>query len=185
MIKRKFFIRRLVVWAEGKPRLCYLCSSLLLSFQIKTHTSHTRFRYTRDFNLDKNTHLVAASAEGAKYELAFSCPQIKIVTPSWLEVCEKTERRVDEATYIIQPLTTKPQKSSIISDLDRILQYGGAAGCSLFDHSYFLLLGFEQDMQLKVKLGKLIRRAKGTIFWEINKSVTHLIVHDLCDEPLR
>lgn len=143
------------------------------------------FRYTRDFNLDQNTHLVSASAKGAKYELALSYPQIKIVATSWLEVCEKTEMRVDEATYIIQPVTAKPKESSIISDLDRILQCGGATGCSLFDHCCFLLLGFEQDMQLRVKLGKLIRRAKGTIFWEMNKSVTHLIVHDLCDEPLR
>jgi hypothetical protein len=131
---------------------------------------------------------VAASAEGAKYELACSCPQIQIVTPSWLEVCEKTDRRVDEVTYILQPVTATPQTSSIISDLDRLLQCDGGAtstDCSLFDHCCFLLLGFEQDMQLKVKLGKLIRRAKGTIFWEINKSITHLIVHDLCDEPLR
>lgn len=157
----------------------------MLYYAPQTSRTRTRFRYTRDFNLDKNTHLVAASAEGAKYELAFSCPQIKIVTPSWLEVCAETQRRVDEAMYRIQQVTAKPQTSSIITDLDGLLQNGGATGCSLFDHSCFLLLGFEQDMELKVKLGKLIRRAKGTIFWEINKSVTHLIVHDLCDEPLR
>ena len=78
------------------------------------------------------------------------------------------------------------------------------APCSLFASCHFLLVGFDEEDQdceignekrveqegtagtckkrtiksFKMKLCKLIRRAKGTIYWDMHPKITHIIVHN-------
>jgi hypothetical protein len=144
------------------------------------------FSYTREFNLDKNTHLIAVAAQGAKHDLAASCPGIHIVAPSWLEACSKSGKRVGETAHALSDTTKKRTKPlSVLSRLDEFLAAPAMALRSIFEFHKIYLLGFEEDTELKQKLGKLIRRGKGTIFWEMNEDISIMILHNTCDDSLR
>jgi hypothetical protein len=142
-------------------------------------------RYTRELGSEENTHLIAEQASGAKYEMAVSYPHIHIVTPSWVEFCLQNRSRVDEAAYRVG--TPRKPEVSLTKAVDTELQntVGEDKNKLLFSSHQFYLLGFEGDNELKLKIGRLIRRGLGTIYWEMNESITHLIVHDMCDDPLR
>jgi hypothetical protein len=56
---------------------------------------------------------------------------------------------------------------------------------TLFASCRFLLLGFEEESDKVIQLGKLIRRGRGTIYWELNEVITHLIVNDETEDVLR
>jgi hypothetical protein len=128
--------------------------------------------------------LIAETAQGAKFDLAVSGPNIRIVTPSWLFACSKSGQRVDEAPYLFTG-TTKPNKPpSILSQLDELLA-GPLELRSLFEFRRFYLLGFEEDIEMKQKLGRLIRRGKGTIYWEMNEDIGMMIMHATCEDSLR
>lgn len=139
--------------------------------------------YTRDFNLDKNTHLVAEVPQGAKYELAASHPRIQIVAPTWLEDCDRTGARVDEATHRVLGSETaiKPTYRQVLD----VLLKDENVDLSLFEFQQFYMLGFEDALEVKLQLGKAIRRGGGTIHWELSDDVTILIVHDTCHDALR
>lgn len=143
--------------------------------------------FTREFNLDKDTHLIAETAQGAKFDLAVSNRNIRIVTPLWLSACSKAGKRVDETPYLLDGSTkaTKLQPPSTLSQLERLLADYVVENRSIFELHHFYLLGFEEDIELKQKLGKLIRRGKGTIHWEMNESISIMILHDTCEESLR
>jgi hypothetical protein len=142
--------------------------------------------YTREFNLDKNTHLVAETAQGAKYQLAVSCKSIQVITPSWLDACAKSGERVDERAYVLLPKTKSAKTPPTTSQVDELLVAGLSLETrSLFECRKFYLLGFEEDIELKQKLGRLIRRGLGTIYWEMNDEVSIMILHDTCDDTLR
>jgi hypothetical protein len=134
--------------------------------------------------LDKNTHLIAETAQGAKFELAASCPKIRIVSPSWLSACSTSGKRVDEAPYLLAGATKPTKPPSILSQLDELLA-GPLEIRSLFEFRRFYLLGFEEDIEMKQKLGKLIRRGKGTIYWEMNEEISMMIMHDTCEDSFR
>eukprot|EP00934_Nitzschia_sp_Nitz4_P004976 Nitzschia sp. Nitz4//scaffold6_size259037//178151//179358//NITZ4_001097-RA/size259037-augustus-gene-0.298-mRNA-1//1//CDS//3329556962//4966//frame0 len=145
-------------------------------------------RYTRDLDLDRNTHLVAEKREGAKYDLAASDPsRIHMVSPSWLEACYQTGERAPEDSYPVDGLsndtTTDSPIENIIDRVSKLLERSSYH--QLWAHHQIFLLGFEDDWSLKREFGKLIRRGMGTIHWEMNDDVTIIIVHDHCPESLR
>jgi hypothetical protein len=165
--------------------------------------------------LDKNTHLIAETAEGAKYDLAVSCTQIHIVKPSWLLSCSREGKRVVEVCHSlgVNGQAKKPPVN-VVSDIEALLDLE-VGFRSLFECHRFYLLGFEQDVALKQKLGMLIRRGmasqrdlfkqrfpkrnagrkmltfcsiltyQGTIYWEMNEEVSMMILHDTCGDSLR
>jgi len=50
------------------------------------------------------------------------------------------------------------------------------------------LVGFNADTDIAIeyqKLCKLISRGMGSIFWDYHENITHVIVHDQCDDVLR
>jgi len=63
-------------------------------------------RYTRDLNLDKNTHLITEEAQGEKYKLVVSSdPQIvHIVRQSWLNSTLQTGKRPCEENHKLELL---------------------------------------------------------------------------------
>lgn len=57
----------------------------------------------------------------------------------------------------------------------------------LFSSCQFYLVGFdteEADLE-RTKLCRLLRRGMGTIFWDFHEGITHVIVHDQCDDTVR
>ena len=134
--------------------------------------------YTRDLDTSKTTHLIAKDAEGAKYDTAVACPTIRVVSPAWLEECIQTGKRANERLY---SLSNEAEKfPPLEQEVDLLLQTNRRK--DLFVPCRFLLLGFDEETDIYSKLGKLIRRAKGTIYWELNEMITHIIVADDCDE---
>jgi topoisomerase (DNA) II binding protein 1 len=64
-------------------------------------------RYTDRLGRNKNTHLVAPAAEGAKYTAAVSWG-IHVVTVEWLHACVAAGERVDEAGFAPPPPSPPP-----------------------------------------------------------------------------
>ena len=139
-------------------------------------------RYTRDLDTAKTTHLIAQAPEGAKYETAFACSNICVVSPAWLEACIETGERADEKQFSLPTYDNKfPPQPPLEHEIEEQLQRNQRS--NLFLWCRFLLFGFDDDSG--VKLGRLIRRGKGTIYWELNEMITHVIVADDCDDDCR
>ena len=112
--------------------------------------------------------------------MAAAHSKIHIVTPSWLEACEATRTRADERDHAVGRYTT------LVRRISRLLQgFTSTNHRFLFEYHQFYLLGFDEDPELKMALGKLIRRGMGTIHWELSPDVTVLILNDGCHEALR
>ncbi len=70
---------------------------------------------------------------------------------------------------------------------------------NLFSSCCFMFIGFtekdsdrilsenekDEAMSIKQSLSGLIRRSMGTIFWNVNVNITHVIVSDRCDKKTR
>ena len=65
----------------------------------------------------------------------------------------------------------------------------------LFSKCQFYMVGFGNGTQgedkgdggaiLKDKLSRLIRQERGTILWDINENITHIVVADECVDCVR
>jgi hypothetical protein len=135
--------------------------------------------YSRDLDTAKTTHLIAQTPEGAKYDTAVAaCSNIRVVTPAWLETCVKTGERANEKQFTL----IKDEKCTLLPPLEHEMeeQLQRDQRTNLFLWCRFLLLGFDHDCN--VQLSKLIRRGKGTIYWELNEMITHVIVADDDDD---
>lgn len=158
-------------------------------------------RYTRELNLDKNTHLITEAAQGAKYDLAKSSDpkMIHIVTPSWLYSSAESKERACEMAHRLGSTIINPgqvqmkakssSKPSLISLLDSALIEVGVSGSRLlqwflFEKLHFYLIGFEGNPELKQKISGLIRRGGGTIHWDINEDISILLLCDTCDDAV-
>lgn len=131
----------------------------------------------------KTTHLIAKDPEGAKYDTAIACQKIRVVSPAWLDECVKTGSRADEKQYSLTHDNGENNFPPLEQEIEHLL--GNNNRNDLFESCRFLLLGFETDSAVKGKLSRLIRRGKGTIYWELNEMITHVIVADDCDEMHR
>lgn len=156
------------------------CSFLLI--EISVHQ-----RYARDLDTSQTTHLIALVPEGAKYETALSCRHIDIVSPAWLEACLEKKSRVDEHEYRLVSVPSPPHNNKTpLRDLinEQLIQTQQRPSM-IFSSCHFLLLGFEKESDLKTKLSRLIRWGMGTIYWELNESITHVIVSNECEDEYR
>jgi len=166
-------------------------------------------RYTRELNLDKNTHLITEAAEGAKFALAISSNprNIHIVTPSWLIATSESGQRAREADHRIwSPMSCSEgnkydtAKSSdnflkskidnalcetVVTKVDRDCPSGlNSSRSFVFQNLHFYLIGFDGNPKLRKKISKLIRRGNGMIDWDVNDDVSILILCDACDDAL-
>ncbi len=148
-------------------------------------------KYTRELNLDKNTHLITDTAQGAKFDLAASSnpPVIHIVTASWVNSTAETGRRAREEDHNLLESTTIHDdgfRSTVSFANDALLQ--GGHNCSrsfLFQSHQFYLMGFDGNPDLKQSVSKLIRRGNGTIYWDLNEDINILVVCDGCEDVLK
>lgn len=132
----------------------------------------------------KTTHLIAQDPEGAKYDTAISCGRIRVVSPAWLEECVNTGRRADEHLHSLTNNNAPQNFPPLEQEIEQLLQCNGRN--ALFESCRFFLLGFEDDdTDTNSNLSRLIRRGKGTIYWEPNEMITHIIVADDCVESHR
>jgi hypothetical protein len=136
----------------------------------------------------QNTHLIALSPDGPKYEAAISCPAMLVVKPSWLEACYQSKSRVLEIEHTLEKTkkveTSVPEPISLFAVLNQILPIA-SFNDRIFSSCIFMLVGFDEQSEERIQLGQLIRKGWGTIYWEMNDSVSHLIVSDGCDESVR
>ena len=164
--------------------------------------------YTRVFDLDQNTHLITNGPNGAKYALASSSSKIQIVSPAWLIESARNGKLMSEKDYRVvvnkdnrKKKSPPPSRHALIQQIDELLSLNSSdhdnhskntSLSSLFECQNILLLGFDGNnkdgsdgsMMVKNKLGVLIRRGLGTIYWEMNDAITIMILHDNCDEKL-
>lgn len=155
--------------------------------------------FTRDFQTSRNTHLIAQSAFGEKYETAIRSDKVFVVTPTWLHACHEDKCRVDEQQHSWsyskrkQSLPLSPNKKTkyheklLMNSLQQALSKGSPVPNPLFSGLQFYLVGFDEnafDEERKL-LGIITRRNMGTIFWDFHDEVTHVVVHDSCRDHLR
>jgi hypothetical protein len=136
--------------------------------------------------------LIAQAPEGKKFEAAVNnSSTIHVVSPAWLEACHKTKSRAREQQFSwieMDDCDTNNQEEDgadidISNTLDELLESNERN--KLFSSCRFLLVGFEEQSDSKQKLSKLIRRSMGTIYWELNELITHLIVETDCADAWR
>jgi hypothetical protein len=149
--------------------------------------------YTRDLDVSKNTHLIAVDPVGAKYETAKTTSSIRIVQPAWLESCFGNRALIDELKYSLDLPVNMTTKEVVVSTsdslpeaLDRLLS--GSLNnfpSDIFLGSLFYLLDFQEHSELLFKVGRIVRRGMGTVSWEFNDSISHVIVNDSCDDSFR
>jgi twin BRCT domain len=164
---------------------CVIClSGLVAEEKSRLHSMVEHLGGTYDRNLDTSitTHLIAPAPEGAKYETAVSCPRIRIVTPQWLTESFQARARLDESQYSGMARGSLGREPPLDRQLDDVLEAGNRN--KLFYPCQFLLIGFERDTRQQLLLEKLIQRGRGTIYWELNEIITHIIVMDGCDHVL-
>jgi hypothetical protein len=132
-------------------------------------------------NSAKNTHLIADSFQGPKCEAAADCETtIHIVQSAWLDACAKQMRWVDEKPFSLLPVhAEEPIRPALmdaiqerLSENDPLLQIKNC----IFSGCQFCLLGFSSDEV--IELGRLIRRGLGTIHWQLQEGVSHVIFKD-------
>jgi hypothetical protein len=144
-------------------------------------------KFARNLDTARTTHLIAQTPQGAKYETAAACPTISVVAPEWLIDCLARGKRLDEAAYaLVEPAPVEAedaqQEEPLGDALDQVLDESERN--KLFYPCRLLLLGFEEDSKEANLLEKLIRRGQGTIFWELNETITHILIQDGCDQVL-
>lgn len=161
----------------------HLCAVSRLYVVAGTRTD----RFTRDLNSERNTHLIASTLEGPKCEAALELEHIHIVKPTWLTACFEHNRLVEEGPFSIQGDEQAPKMSanSLLDALNERLDGHEDEISWLFSGCHFVLVGFEEDSALRLSLGKLIRRAMGTIHWELHVDITHVIVNDQSECEIR
>lgn len=164
---------------------CVIClSGLVADEKTRLHSMVEQLGGTYDRNLDTSiiTHLILPAPEGAKYETAVSCPRICIVTPQWLTESFLARTRLDESHYSGVVQGGIWQEPPLDRQLDEVLKSDNRN--KLFYPCQFLLIGFERDSSQELLVEKLIQRGRGTIYWELNEIITHIIVMDGCDQVL-
>jgi hypothetical protein len=137
--------------------------------------------------------------EGAKYETARSFPHMHIVKPAWLDACARNKARVPESNHHLveaagdggaddSSINMNTNNSDKFQSLSEALESSDMVkkrDSTLFSSCHFYLVGFEVDSDIHLSLCRWIRRALGTIYWEISPSISHIIVNDNCDESIR
>lgn len=133
--------------------------------------------------------------------------RIEILTPLWLETCRVERARVPERDYRIFPHSDGIHNSSGVEigeyDLeevcDRLLVPGKVPLNPLFSTCFFFLVGFSDNddcnddnnryesnaMASKQKFLRLVRRCMGTVLWDLNERITHVVVNDRCDPKVK
>ena len=152
------------------------------------HCSYTREMYTDG----RTTHLVAAVPKGAKYCSAITCEHVRVVRPEWLLDSVARGALLDEDGYACDG----PDMPAIGEALDGLLESERLIDeIYVFSRCQFYLVGFDEGVEedgkgtegtvVKGKLSRVIRRERGTIYWNVNEYITHIIVADGCNDSLR
>lgn len=178
-MKRLVFIDMWSSWVEGAFSLyhyivkCrtatpYSSRSLAYSYQ----QLHSRLGYVQD-----NTSY-CKRCRGSKISHSCCLSDDSSRFPAWLEECIQTRKRANERLHSLSSEVGKCPP--LEQEVDLMLQTNSRT--DLFAPCRFLLLGFDEETDIYRNLGKLMRRAKGTIYWELNEMITHIIVADDCDD---
>ncbi|KAL3764521.1 hypothetical protein ACHAWO_007038 [Cyclotella atomus] len=164
----------------------------------------------RDFDPAFVTHLILDEAKGSKYEYVKRnkekefAKRLQVVRSEWVVDCDKEQTKVDESLYILDEsaeqetptgnaaLPIELQNASLEEACEWMLSQTFSR---LFTSQSFLFVGFDiseksldsssdenKNMQVMIKLSKLIRRAGGTIYWSPNDVISVVVLSDGCSE---
>jgi hypothetical protein len=164
----------------------------------------------RDFDPAFVTHLILDEAKGSKYEYVKRSKEkefakrLQVVRSEWVVDCDKEQTKVDESLYILDEsaeqetptgnaaLPIELQNASLEEACEWMLSQTFSR---LFTSQSFLFVGFDiseksldsssdenKNMQVMIKLSKLIRRAGGTIYWSPNDVISVVVLSDGCSE---
>jgi hypothetical protein len=166
----------------------------------------------RDFDPAYVTHLILDEAKGSKYEYVKRNKEkefakrlrLRVVRSEWVVDCDKGQAKVDESRYILDETTEQEAPSGSVSLPIEVKNSSLDEACEwmlsqtfprLFSAQSFLLVGFDiseksldsssdenKNMQVMVKLSKLIRRAGGVIYWSPNDFISVVVLSDGCSE---
>ena len=139
-----------------------------------------------------NTHLIARVPEGLKYEAAASIPSLRIVKPTWLDACAKKKKWISTKEFLLgapNDSTTQIVKENIaqepwLPELNKQLLVDRRDSQLFLDCQVFLV-GFDEQIEVKAKLSRLLRRGMATIHWDINDHITHVIIADGLEDQVR
>jgi hypothetical protein len=117
---------------------------------------------------------------------------------SWYEKCDhnsssKNQHSSSKRKKNKRSLSpNKKRKHDLITALQQALspqppQQQDSCPTMLFSGLQFYLVGFDAPdrEEERTQFSRLVRRGMGTIFWEFQEGITHVIVHDDCDDALR
>ena len=139
-----------------------------------------------------NTHLIARVPEGLKYEAAASIPSLRIVKPTWLDGCASKKKWISTKEFILgapYDSTAQGVKENIVGapllpELNKQLSVDRPDSQLFLDCQVFLV-GFHEQLEIKIKLSKLLRRGMATIHWVLNDDITHVIIADGLEDQVR
>ena len=123
--------------------------------------SYASLRFTKDLLTKSTTHLIAEQPGGAKFEEAVKhSRKIKIVSPNWLEQCEKEKKKLPTDRFLILQskentatstcsttvnLTQDERHISLVQECDELLSPEKLPPNPLFSGLFFYLVGFDDD----------------------------------------
>jgi hypothetical protein len=100
----------------------------------------------------------------------------------------------DRLSEVLSMLHESPNNSGRFSPKSVVVPAVSSTQHLLFSSCQFFLLGFDSPpttkaedfdcffSEIHVAIARLIRRGLGTIYWELNRTVTHIVMNDDLDE---
>lgn len=167
--------------------VCVCLTGFTAAEKNKLHSKVSKLggRFLRHFT-EETTHLIADRPEGEKFNQAKKF-HVEIVTSKWIEACELKQEKVPSETYRLIT-SSKGTNRKLCPSIKLKLQEVSSINqdfSPLFSKCCFFLVGFEDYLDIKDMLGKVIRKYMGTILWKPNRMITHVIVNDGCGSATR
>lgn len=144
--------------------------------------------FARNFDSLQTTHLVMSREQrGEKFQEAIRFPHIHIVVSDWVEACYRKKERVSEDRYSLLKAATKDttDRGSLETAIEDALSRMEKNDDMLFYDFKFYLAGFDKSSPTYQSLARLIRWLAGSIYWELDHAVTHIIVQEGTKDQVR
>ena len=174
------------------------CTGLHREEKEKCHTLVERYggHYNRDFISIEITHLIAnvVNPDSEKYRQACKCPNVSIVTPNWIyqSISQSKQLPIDK----FAPPSTNNNHVVIMEEEQKEEDdfwkqspflhnnnNNNIKSCNVFMNCRIYLVGFLPEQQQQ--LAQYIRVGRGLHIWDVELSMTHIIVNSQCSSDLR
>ena len=163
------------------------CTGLHREEKEKCHSLVERYggHFNRDFISIEITHLIAkvVNQESEKYRQACKCPNVSIVTPSWIyqSISQSKQLPIDHfAPPSVETNVVMEEEDNFWKQPPSLHNINS---CHVFLNCRIYLVGFLPEQQQQ--LAQYIRVGRGLHIWDVELSMTHIIVNSQCSSDLR